>query len=244
MYVHDGSWPFKCQVCDRGFSKPTNLKNHMYIHTGDKPHKCEICDKHFALACNLRAHIRTHHEGGESTSTSNTDASEPPLGLMAKDLSVGQQAAGQTLSASTRLKPLDSRLLGEKHGAQGNTGGPIEPDTDIDMDMEMEMEMEMGANSAAGPPASMASAANSLLSNLQSLSEQHNLNQETVAAVAAAADLHRQLAAANLHHHHQMAAAAVAAAATSAQAQQQADPTITATFHLLLRTLLYPRLLH
>uniref|UniRef100_A0A6G1S5M2 Zinc finger protein 235 n=1 Tax=Aceria tosichella TaxID=561515 RepID=A0A6G1S5M2_9ACAR len=73
MYVHDGSWPFKCPVCDRGFSKPTNLKNHMYIHTGDKPHKCDICDKHFALACNLRAHIRTHHEGGDSTISTNSN---------------------------------------------------------------------------------------------------------------------------------------------------------------------------
>ena len=32
MYVHTGSWPFKCEVCHRGFSKQTNLRNHMQMH--------------------------------------------------------------------------------------------------------------------------------------------------------------------------------------------------------------------
>ena len=32
MYVHTGSWPFKCDICHRGFSKQTNLKNHMQMH--------------------------------------------------------------------------------------------------------------------------------------------------------------------------------------------------------------------
>jgi len=34
MYVHNGSWPFKCHICNRGFSKHTNLKNHLFLHTG------------------------------------------------------------------------------------------------------------------------------------------------------------------------------------------------------------------
>ncbi|CAD6997843.1 unnamed protein product [Ceratitis capitata] len=60
MYVHSGSWPFKCNICFRGFSKQTNLKNHLFLHTGNKPHGCELCNKKFALACNLRAHMKTH----------------------------------------------------------------------------------------------------------------------------------------------------------------------------------------
>ena len=36
MYVHTGTWPFKCEVCQRGFSKQTNLKNHMQLHISDK----------------------------------------------------------------------------------------------------------------------------------------------------------------------------------------------------------------
>ncbi|KAF9798504.1 hypothetical protein SFRURICE_012532 [Spodoptera frugiperda] len=33
MYVHSGSWPYKCHICSRGFSKHTNLKNHLFLHT-------------------------------------------------------------------------------------------------------------------------------------------------------------------------------------------------------------------
>ena len=36
MYVHTGTWPFKCDVCQRGFSKQTNLKNHMQLHINEK----------------------------------------------------------------------------------------------------------------------------------------------------------------------------------------------------------------
>ena len=36
MYVHTGSWPFKCDICHRGFSKQTNLKNHMQMHLSDE----------------------------------------------------------------------------------------------------------------------------------------------------------------------------------------------------------------
>ena len=34
MYIHNGSWPHRCHICDRGFSKITNLKNHLFLHTG------------------------------------------------------------------------------------------------------------------------------------------------------------------------------------------------------------------
>ncbi len=33
-YVHTGTWPFKCHICHRGFSKQTNLKNHLLLHSG------------------------------------------------------------------------------------------------------------------------------------------------------------------------------------------------------------------
>ncbi|CAF3962230.1 unnamed protein product, partial [Rotaria sordida] len=44
-----------------GFSKQTNLKNHLLIHTGQKPFQCQFCFKKFSLSCNLRSHIRTNH---------------------------------------------------------------------------------------------------------------------------------------------------------------------------------------
>jgi hypothetical protein len=32
MYVHTGTWPYRCTICSRGFSKQTNLKNHLHLH--------------------------------------------------------------------------------------------------------------------------------------------------------------------------------------------------------------------
>ncbi|CAF4905166.1 unnamed protein product, partial [Rotaria sp. Silwood1] len=57
----NGTWPYRCPICTRGFSKQTNLKNHLLIHTGQKPFQCQYCLKNFSLSCNLRSHIRTHH---------------------------------------------------------------------------------------------------------------------------------------------------------------------------------------
>lgn len=34
MHIHNGTWPFKCDICSKGFTKQTNLKNHILIHTG------------------------------------------------------------------------------------------------------------------------------------------------------------------------------------------------------------------
>ena len=36
MFVHNGSWPYECPFCGRGFSKHNLLKSHMLIHTGNK----------------------------------------------------------------------------------------------------------------------------------------------------------------------------------------------------------------
>lgn len=33
MYIHNGSWPLKCPICNRGFSKQTNLRNHIFLHS-------------------------------------------------------------------------------------------------------------------------------------------------------------------------------------------------------------------
>ncbi|KAI4466268.1 pr domain zinc finger protein [Holotrichia oblita] len=61
-YVHNGSWPYRCSVCLRGFSKQTNLNNHIVIHSGDKRHMCNLCGKRFAMSCNLKAHLKVHKE--------------------------------------------------------------------------------------------------------------------------------------------------------------------------------------
>merc|ERR1712096_532493 len=52
--------PFKCDVCEKGFSGPASLKNHKLLHTGES-FKCEYCDYSAVQKGNLKTHrLKVH----------------------------------------------------------------------------------------------------------------------------------------------------------------------------------------
>ena len=50
-----------CDICRKGFLRPSHLEIHQRIHTGDKPFACEICDKRCTTRSNLKSHILHCH---------------------------------------------------------------------------------------------------------------------------------------------------------------------------------------
>ena len=46
--VHEGKEPYKCNICNKGFSGEKNLKNHILtVHEDKKPFNCVICHLRF-----------------------------------------------------------------------------------------------------------------------------------------------------------------------------------------------------
>ena len=51
----------RCSVCNREFSRPSRLADHMAAHSGDKPHSCSVCGKRFSKKINVTVHQRVHY---------------------------------------------------------------------------------------------------------------------------------------------------------------------------------------
>ena len=58
-YNHPNELPFKCSVCEKGFSVAYYLKLHKSMHSNEVPFHCKFCDKGFKQKCNMTKHERT-----------------------------------------------------------------------------------------------------------------------------------------------------------------------------------------
>lgn len=58
----DPSEFFKCQYCDKSFSRIDNLRTHTRVHTGEKPWKCIHCSRQFRLRSDCTKHIQIAHQ--------------------------------------------------------------------------------------------------------------------------------------------------------------------------------------
>ena len=57
--VHEGVKNYKCDLCDKVYSRPTDIKRHIIgVHEGQKNYKCDICGKAFKQSSHLKRHIK------------------------------------------------------------------------------------------------------------------------------------------------------------------------------------------
>ena len=56
----DGTFWFKCPVCERKFPDKRKIAEHLWVHKWDKPYECDECDKRFASKFELKQHQLIH----------------------------------------------------------------------------------------------------------------------------------------------------------------------------------------
>ena len=56
--VHDNSFPFQCEYCDKKFRTKTVLRNHLNQHTGAFSFPCQFCSKSFSSKGGLWQHLK------------------------------------------------------------------------------------------------------------------------------------------------------------------------------------------
>ncbi|CAH1765387.1 13773_t:CDS:2 [Entrophospora sp. SA101] len=65
---------YKCEICQKRFTRPSSLQTHMYSHTGEK---LDGCGRHFSVVSNLRRHQKIHGNNNNNDGSPNVTSVTP-----------------------------------------------------------------------------------------------------------------------------------------------------------------------
>merc|ERR1712142_431170 len=120
MNVHkeDKEKPYKCDVCEKGFSSSASLKNHKLLHTGEV-HKCEFCEYTAVQKGNLKTHrMKVHKDLLEKN-----ESSENPVGELVVDMP--ENIATKEELHDNESDDIADQEMGEKEN-MGDVGEAVE----------------------------------------------------------------------------------------------------------------------
>ncbi len=62
MHSHNNERNFACEICQKTFKTPQDVKIHRVVHSDLKKYKCQLCEKEFKRTTNLKEHLLTHSD--------------------------------------------------------------------------------------------------------------------------------------------------------------------------------------
>merc|ERR1712002_838870 len=71
--IHAGGRPYKCDLCEKSFTKKSYFKAHSDIHSVKRKYECIICQKTFAQRASLIRHRKLHTKKPFSFSSSKNN---------------------------------------------------------------------------------------------------------------------------------------------------------------------------
>ncbi|CAN7937745.1 unnamed protein product, partial [Ixodes hexagonus] len=127
--VHSDEKPYRCQTCQRAFSRRTYLVSHERLHTGEKPYKCSTCGTAFRPRDSLKGHERLHTGQRPYRSAPDYDAYKGdaivPGSLSLPTQRVFGERAGITLPRVRRIiRDVPHNTNAAQH-FKNNTGRPL-----------------------------------------------------------------------------------------------------------------------